>query len=150
MGQMSYGRKSAASLSVVCPTGIDQRPAAPDDLTGEQGRVWDSIVRRMPVAWFPAETHPVLVQYCRHTVAAGHIAQLIDQCAASAPIDVVAYDILLKMQDRESRVIMSLATKMRMTQQASYTHKTANTAKRRGGARPWALEDSDQSAPSVR
>ena len=147
---MSDDRKSAANLSVVRPAAIDQRPSAPDGLTDEQVEVWDSVVDRMPYNWFPAESHMILVQYCRHIVAASHIARLIDQCLATADFDVAVYDNLLKMQDRESRVIMSLATKMRLTQQASYTHKTAGTAKQRGGVRPWAFEGSDQSAPGAR
>jgi hypothetical protein len=35
-------------------------------------------------------------------------------------IDVTEYDKLLKMQERESRILVSLATKMRITQQATY------------------------------
>lgn len=114
------GRKSAASLAVASrPIEVVQRPDAPYDLTDEQSEEWWAVVNRMPADWFPRETHGLLAQYCRHVVAARRVAQLVDQETASEQFDVDRYDQLLKMQEREGRAISSLATRMRISQQAT-------------------------------
>lgn len=77
------------------------------------------MVNRMPADWFPRETHALLTQYCRHVVRSRRIAQLIAACEASEDLDLEQYDKLLKMQEREGRAISSLATRMRITQQAT-------------------------------
>tara|TARA_R100000365_G_C2748614_1_gene80753 strand:- start:5285 stop:5698 length:414 start_codon:yes stop_codon:yes gene_type:complete len=115
------GRKSAASLAVASrPVEVVQRPDAPYDLTDEQSEEWWAVVNRMPADWFPRETHGMLAQYCRHVVAARRVAQLIaDREAQVGALDVEEYDRLLKMQEREGRAISSLATRMRISQQAT-------------------------------
>lgn len=115
------GRASAASLEVVAasPVHTIQRPDAPYDLTDEQSQEWWAVVNRMPADWFPRETHGMLAQYCRHVVAARRVAQLIDQAEKEPSLDVENYDRLLKMQEREGRAISSLATRMRISQQAT-------------------------------
>ena len=115
------GRKSAASLEIatVSPVEIVQRPDAPYDLTDEQAKEWWAVVERLPADWFPRETHGMLTQYCRHVVAARRVAQLIANAEKSKAIDVAEYDQLLKMQEREGRAISSLATRMRISQQAT-------------------------------
>jgi hypothetical protein len=133
------GRRSAASLLVV-PAAVEQIPRQrpPAELTREQAAIWNAIVRAEPADWFPAPTRPVLVQYCRHIVAARRAAEMIKALEASiAEMSAVdganqfaitlsaseEFDRLLKMQERESRVIASLATKMRITQQATTNHR---------------------------
>jgi hypothetical protein len=137
MGQR--GRPSAASLRVV-PAALEQTPRQrpPAELTREQAAVWNAIVAAEPAGWFSVPTRPVLVQYCRHIVAARRAAEMIEALEASiaerSAIDaanhlgitlsaVEAFDRLLKIQERESRVIASLATKMRLTQQATTNHR---------------------------
>ena len=117
------GRDSAASLEVipfVKPLERVERPRPPAELTDDQAEEWLSVVNRMPADWFPRETHALLLDYCRHVVMSRKISQLIQQIEAGDTLDVVEYDRLGKMAERESRVIASLATKMRMTQQTSY------------------------------
>lgn len=117
------GRDSAAALEVVpFARALDrvERPRPPAELNPEQAEEWTAVVGRMPADWFPRETHPLLVDYCRHVVMARRIAQLIEQAESGETLDVVEYDRLGKMAERESRVIASLATKMRITQQTTY------------------------------
>jgi hypothetical protein len=133
------GRRSAASLLVV-PAAVEQIPRQrpPAELSREQAAVWSAIVRAEPADWFSASTRPVLVQYCRHIVAARRAAEMIEALEASIaeraavnganPLTITLsasaeFDRLLKMQERESRVIASLATKMRITQQATTNHR---------------------------
>lgn len=114
------GRVSAAALEVVRPVETIQRPDAPYDLTDEQTEEWWAVVNRMPADWFPRETQGLLAQYCRHTVAARRVAQLIGAAEAEEVLDVLTLDRLYKMQEREGRAMSSLATKMRLTQQTTY------------------------------
>lgn len=98
-----------------------ERPDAPYDLTDAQADVWRAVVNGLPADWFPTETWPLLSQYCRHVVSAEHVAKLIHDLEAKKDgFDVNEYDQLLKMQEREGRALSSLATRMRITQQATY------------------------------
>jgi hypothetical protein len=120
------GRKSAAALAIAAPTiEVVQRPDAPYDLTDEQTDEWRAIVNRLPADWFPRETHAVLAQLCRHIVNARRVAQLITAHLEQTALDVDQYDVLLKMQERESRCIASLSTKLRITQQATVRAESA-------------------------
>jgi hypothetical protein len=137
MGQR--GKKSAAQLSVVKDGTISaiNRPDAPQDLTPEQSLEWLRVVERMPAEWFPAETHAMLAQYCRHVVSARRVAEMIESLTeGSMDSDrwVEDYDRLLKMQEREGRAMSSLATRMRISQQAqiNYKKKTGSSVKK-----PW-------------
>ena len=74
----------------------------------------------MPADWFRPEQLPLLVRFCRHNVAADQIALLIEEgerrMLTAEPEDfdltVSTLDRLLKMQERESRAIATVATKM--------------------------------------
>ena len=114
------GRKSI--LAVVDKSAITatNRPDPLPELTPEQRIEWITLVNTLPADWFPLETHGVLAQYCRHLVASRHISELISDMENGDQIDVTNYDKLLKMQERESRILVSLATKMRITQQSIY------------------------------
>ena len=123
-----------------CCFDAHQRPDAPYDLTDEQVDEWRAVVNRMPADWFPRETHGMLSQYCRHIVSARRIAQLIEDTMKPSKsrkaFDVDAYNQLLIMQEREGRALSSLATRMRLSQQAAYdkTKKKPSTIQ---GKLPW-------------
>jgi len=93
------------------------------DLTPEQAHEWRAVVNRLPVDWFPPETHSLLAQHCRHVVSATHVAGLIENLLASDDFSLDDFDRLLRMQEREGRALSSLATRMRITQQAQYSHR---------------------------
>ena len=134
----SRGRKPFAALGLVGAVGVlaeIPRPAPPDDLSVEQSAEWRVIVNRLSADWFPAETHAMLAQYCRHVIAARRIGQLIARVESGEEIDLQEYDKLLKMQDREGRAISSLATRMRMTQHSMYSAKKSRGATSIG--KPW-------------
>lgn len=130
------GRTSAAELSVITGGGVDtiRRPEPAPDLTSDEAEVWRSVVNRLSADWFPAETLPLLAQYARHAVTARRVAAMIasldEECAKAVrdgtPQGEVVLgsaktlDRLLKMQERESRCLSSLATKMRISQQTTY------------------------------
>jgi hypothetical protein len=110
------------------PVSSTDRPEPPADLTPEQRIEWALVVNSAPADWFAPYNHSVLAQYCRHAVAARRVAQLIQQFESQDGFDVSEYDRLLKMQERESRVISSLLTKLRLTPQSIYSaRKPAET-----------------------
>jgi hypothetical protein len=121
------GRKSAASLTVISASGIEtvQRPEPPAELTEEQAAEWRAMVNRLSAEWFPRETHPLLVQYCRHVVSARRVAQLIERAEADDAFDVATYQCLLRMQIAESKAIALLGMRMRITQHSSTTEGQA-------------------------
>lgn len=132
------GRKSAQSLAIaeVTPVETIERPDAPYDLTDAEAEIWWGVVNRLPGDWFPIETHPLLAQYCRHVVNARRVAQFIENMSNSeGGFDLSEYDRLLRMQERESRCLSSLATKMRISQQSTTNHR-ANKGNR-GTRKPW-------------
>ena len=131
------GRTSLAALSVVSGGVIEPvaRPKPPGELTEEQAAVWREVVDRLPADWFQAETFPLLAQYCRHVVSARRVQQVVATIEAEEDFDIAEYDRALKMQERESRCIASLATKMRIAQQSTYDQ---SKKKGSGGvAKPW-------------
>jgi hypothetical protein len=132
------GRRSSASLTVV-PSAIESIPRqpAPSELTKEQVGIWRAVVAAEPADWFSGSTQPLLAQFCRHVVAARRVAKMIaaleTEIAAKSAEDcerlavmlsaAKVFDRLQKMQERESRAIASLATKMRITHQATTNHR---------------------------
>jgi hypothetical protein len=60
---------------------------------------------------------------------------MIEDLEGGSNIDVLAYDKLLHMQERESRIMVSLATKMRITQQATYDRE--KTKPKQVAKKPW-------------
>ena len=129
------GRTSAAALEVAVLGKVEavQRADAPYDLTDEQTEEWWAVVNRLPADWFPRETHGVLAQYCRHVIAARRVAQLV-AAEEAGEFDLDRYDQLLRMQEREGRALSSLATRLRITQQATVDKRTQKPAQAK---KPW-------------
>lgn len=132
MKNAKRGRKSAAALEMpsVSALTVVQRPMCPHDLTDEESEVWFAVVNRLPADWFPVETHPLLTQYCRSVIQARRVAELIERATSDLNLEtneptlsVAGYDRLLKMQARCSASIAMLATKMRISQQATTNHR---------------------------
>lgn len=134
------GRKSAAQLAIAPVVAVTPRPTAPDELTDEQAREWDSIISRMPGDWLKREQRALLVQYCRHTVAARRLSQLIEQAEKSdIEWDETRWLRLQRAQAQQSATLAALATKMRISHQSRYGPRAAGTEAQHGheGPRPW-------------
>jgi hypothetical protein len=133
------GRKSGAEVAIAPQVQAVRRPDAPLDLTEQETDVWLETVEAMPADWFPRETWPLLRQWCRHTVTARRVAQLIDAECARDDVDMTALDKLHQMQARETAALKALAASMRLSQQASYSARGAGGEKSRRvtAKRPW-------------
>jgi hypothetical protein len=135
------GRKSAASLAVVRPFFQEHRPAPPAELTPEQAEEWVAIVNAMPADWFD-HAPELLVAHVRHVCTARLLAAQInafDPAWLASDEGLKRYDKLLAMRERETKSMMSLATKMRLTQQSRYRADRAAVAVKNAptGRRPW-------------
>lgn len=130
------GRKSSASMEISAPAKIETiaRLLPPHHLTDEEVEVWHAAVNAESADWFTPSNGPMLAQYCRHVVHSHRIASLIERAVGNKNLKITAYDRLLKMQERESRCIASLATKMRVSQQATTNHRGNKKA---SISRPW-------------
>ena len=135
------GRKSAASLSVF-PVTMGQRPAPPGCLTDEESKDWMIIVNRLPPDWFPEESWPLLIAYCRHIAASNRIYEQMSKTGDLADTDnLKLFDRLAKMHERETRTQAVLATKLRLTQQSRMQAKTAASQAAGGSLRkPWEFD----------
>lgn len=116
------GRASAAAVEIESIAAVTrlERPRAPHDLTDEEVEVWVDVVESLPADWFSPSTLPLLTQYCRHAVQARRLGQLIEKATGRKDLALPDYDRLLKMQQRESLALSTLATKMRISQQSTY------------------------------
>lgn len=119
----------SATVKALEATGLivdegQRRPEPPADLTREQREEWRAVVNRLPADWFPRETHAMLTAYCRHVCEARRIAGIISAHVKDPGITeawLKMYDRLLKAQERESRAMQLCATRLRFTNQSSFT-----------------------------
>lgn len=123
------GRVSAAAMEIAPVGRIEtvQRQNAPHELNDEETEVWFAVVNSWAADWFSPANTPLLTQYCRHVVQARRIAELIERATGDPELSVKDYDRLLKVQERESRTIATLATKMRLSQQSTTNHRGNKT-----------------------
>ena len=124
MGVGKRGRPSGAELTEVpvTPLGVQQLIKPPHDLTGQEAEVWVAVINAEPADHFSASTAPLLAQYCRHVISSRRVAELIERMVGGE-LSIRDYNELLHMQERESRVIATLATKMRISQQSTTNHR---------------------------
>lgn len=129
-------RKSAASLSIVPrvsgAAGVDE----PVDLSPAERELWRGIVASKPAEWFGPDSVPVLKEYVRAALMCDRLAEVVERALGSGDPDQIKP--ALDMRDKESRRAVTLATKLRLTQQSRYTpDKAAVADKRASGKRPW-------------
>jgi hypothetical protein len=134
-------RKSVEALSVITHL-PGQRTEPPAGFPAPASEVWRAVVASKPHDWFTADSVYLLEAYC-HAVVSHRLISLgvaaFDSGKMAEPAGVALYDQLTRMQERQARVMTSIATKLRLTQQSRYTPQAAATAAKKvgGGARPW-------------
>ena len=127
------GRKSAAELAVV-RFDKNKLPKPPVWLTKEQSDDWKTLVPDLVdvsrARW------PLIEAYCKAAVSLRHVGQLITDLEHSDDFSIADYDKLLKMQERESRCLASLAVRLGIAQSTSYERKKKNRKQKA----PWQYE----------
>lgn len=133
------GRQSVAALAFPALKAVEivERQLPPDDLAAEEAEIWAAVVNTFPADWFTPATAPVLAQYCRHVIHARRLSDWLQRATSDPGLTAKSYDRLLKMQERESRAIAALATKMRISQQATKNHRGNTEASTPG--KPWEI-----------
>lgn len=108
----------------------------PEGLTADQATVWHETVHSRSSDYFGPESVPLLAEYCRVVVMCDVLDEKVQ--AAIAVGEPAVIKAFLDMRDKESRRMTSIATKLRLTNQSRYTHKTAGTAANKGaGGKVW-------------
>ena len=136
------GRPSTASMMAVMP---GDRPAPPDELQPDEAIEWRKIVDRLPPEWFPVETHPLLIQLCRHICTARHVAAQLRKLEADPALLVPkvfeTYRKFVRMQDQSSGLICLLSVKLRLSKSSQITSAVAHTGatKTVGRPKPWIM-----------
>lgn len=143
------GRKSAASVAVAAQLGpvvaINRLPPS-GHLSDAEQAVWCRMVNDHPAGSFTETHRDMLDLYCQHIVT----TQVLDDELKAFDREwmrddegLKRYDRLLSMREREVRSASSLATRLRITRQATADPKTvgrANTAMGRS-RKPWEVID---------
>lgn len=126
------GPRSAEDLKVSEIT-VAERYEPAIGLTDEQKFEWLKIVNANDADRFGPEMLPLLESYCRHRVALRHVGELVKEAESGEEIDIREYDKLLKMQERESRALASLAVRL------GFAHHTAkgDAARKPNIPKPW-------------
>jgi hypothetical protein len=114
------------------------RVAPPDDLSAIERELWTRVVDSKPADWFGEDSAPLLHEYVRTKVSCDVLHAQVQ--AALAGGDAKEIKDAMQLRDMESRRLLSIGTKLRLTQQSRYTPKSAATADRgAGGRKPWAV-----------
>jgi len=125
------GKKSTKGLPLQAVPTLRARMEPPAELTPVQAATWRAVVASRPVDWFDGASAPLLVAYCRAVAAQAVIAVAIDTFGPIAE-RVVEYRKLLDLQDAQAKIVIRLATSMRLSQHARHSVDAATTAARDG------------------
>lgn len=140
------GRPSTASMMAVMP---GDRPSPPDELQPDEAIEWNKIVHRMPPDWFPAETHPLLIQLCRQICNARRIADELNRVKTGPLHEISHFDRFRewqKMLTQTAASIALLSVKLRLSKssQTAGTEAHAGATRTVGRPRPWMLTELDR------
>lgn len=141
------GRKKPSTLAAVTQKSVEvlRRFDPPEDFSVEEREIWNSVIEAVPNDWFTKANLPLLIQYCRHVDQSRYISTLLAMRDAVDTdgylvLTLKDYDKLLQMQDRETKAITSLATRMRISQQSVTNHR-GNGKPTSRVAKPWMSDD---------
>ena len=123
------GRKSAGEVAV-----LTQRPDPLPQLNKDEKEIWQRVVNGLPSDWFRPETLDLLREYC-HQIS---LSLKIQKMIVKLPMDAPPADMerFVRLKEKTSRMIVTLATKMRLSQQSTYDREKVKS----GGAPaddPW-------------
>ena len=121
----------------------ERRAPPPEGLTEAQRVLWRNIVETEPAHLFDSEARRHLLRlYVEHATFRASLQGLIDRVPIEKILDPdteAGVERMLRIRDRETKALVSLATRMRLTNQSRYTPSAAGTAGRNhtSGPKPW-------------
>ena len=139
------GRKSAADLMIQSDGTVKamDRPEPPYSLwRDEEQHVWRRIVEDLPADWFSGRNLDLLTEYCTAIVSARRLAQMLHHTERQpGELDITEWTKLLRAHAQQAGVVKSLATAMRLSQQATYGPRSGASAQAqtRKGPAPWEM-----------
>lgn len=125
----------------------ERRAPPPEGMTEAQTTLWRAVVETEPQALFDSAARRHLLRlYVEHATFRADLQGLIDKTPVEAVADpekASAFEAMLRLRDRETKQLVSLATRLRLTNQARYTAAAAATEARNmpGGRKPWEEPD---------
>lgn len=140
------GRKSLAATSAVSlPTMAQGRLQPSIHLTDPEISVWVRLVNDNPANSFTETHRDMMEMYCRHIVQSRILTMQIEEFELSwlsREDGLKRYDKLLGMREREVRSASSLATRLRITRQATADPKTVGRANNNlpRDKKPWEID----------
>jgi hypothetical protein len=130
---MQRGRKGNKNPIVSLYAIPHERPAPPSDFGLRQSEVWNEVIRGMRAGWYCTAAAPLLRLYCSWVWQ----SELIEQELTSTPIsDLKKYARIAAQYRQASRMIATLATRLRLTQQSNRHFRDAYDDSR-GAKQPW-------------
>ncbi len=137
------GRGRQSVNAAVIPGGWKQRPDPPDGLTERQAEIWrETVSSEDPEFFATGATRAILADYCRHRESAERFSVVIDQFKPewlNTVKGLAHYRMLVRGREIETRASVTMATKLRLTNQSRWHEQNAMTAGKRAakGPRPW-------------
>lgn len=126
------GRKSLAATSAASLPALSESRLQPSiHLSDPEISVWIRLVNDSPASSFTETHRDMMEMYCRHVVQARIITTQLEEFELewlSRDDGLKRYDRLLAMREREVRSASSLATRLRITRQATADPKTVGRA----------------------
>lgn len=135
-------RRKAAPLTVVQGAFAIGRPPPPVQLTDRQAQIWRDVVETEAVDLFgTAATKNLLADYCRARETAETYSALIEafdpEWLKTEP-GLDRFRAICRGRDVETRAAVTLAMKLRLTNQSRYVKHAADLTNRKAsGQRPW-------------
>lgn len=109
-----------------------KRPKAPEHLGEIATELWNNIVADNVADYFPRETLPLLEQYClsyeRSRIYQSRHDAILAESEDGQGIDYKGLELFRDMIAKESNVMKSNATALRLTQHSRYTPRKGKTA----------------------
>jgi hypothetical protein len=107
------GRKSFEGKLSVVPF-VAPLLDVPECLSASEGRIFSDMAAAMPAGWFRADSIPLLIEFSRAVDACNKLAAMRD----TPDISMRDLAALLSAHEKQARLVINLATKMRLTQQS--------------------------------
>jgi hypothetical protein len=139
------GRVSTEARLSVVPF-VAPLPDPPDALTDSEAAIFRETAAAMPAGWYRADSMPLLVEYSRAVEACNNISLVIQEPNLSLKDRLAA----LAAREKQARLVITLATKMRLTQQSRILPDQAgrDVANKPVVAPPWGSARSETSPGS--
>lgn len=122
-----------------------QRPEPLVTMSEQAQAEWRRVVDALPVDWFGPETWALLEAYCNSVAQMrwleAEAAKLQDDVPKNG-LDLQLYAYYRKQSAAEATLMANLATKLRITLQASASKDKSKDKGSKGGPKPWeSLDD---------